>query len=53
MRWVVLGKTDREIGQILGKNTETVNKQMHYTLQKLGVPNRTAAAVAILTKDKE
>jgi DNA-binding NarL/FixJ family response regulator len=53
MRWVCMGKTDPEIGQILGKSVKLVNKQVHFALQKLGVPNRTAAAVALVTRSKD
>lgn len=42
--WVIKGKTDRDIGQILGTSHRTVNKHLEHLFIKLGVETRTAAA---------
>ncbi|TVZ41247.1 two component transcriptional regulator, LuxR family [Alteromonadaceae bacterium 2753L.S.0a.02] len=42
--WLARGKTNREIGQILGTSPRTVNKHLEQVYKKLGVENRTAAA---------
>lgn len=44
LHWVILGKTDRSIGEILGTSPRTVNKHMEHVFTKLGVETRTAAA---------
>ena len=42
--WVIKGKTNRDIGDILGTSPRTVNKHLEHVFEKLGVENRTAAA---------
>lgn len=42
--WVILGKTNREIGAILNISPRTVNKHLEHIFMKLGVETRTAAA---------
>lgn len=42
--WIARGKTNREIGQILGTSPRTVNKHLEQLFKKLNVENRTAAA---------
>jgi DNA-binding CsgD family transcriptional regulator len=42
--WVVKGKTNRDIGDILGTSPATVKKQLEHVFAKLGVETRTAAA---------
>ena len=42
--WLVNGKTNKEIAQILGMSDRTVNKHLEQVFPKLGVENRTAAA---------
>jgi len=42
--WIAKGKTNREIGQILGTSPRTVNKHLEQIFKKLGVENRTSAA---------
>lgn len=44
LHWVAQGKTDAEIGTILGVSPRTVQKHLEQIYQKLGVENRTAAA---------
>ena len=42
--WVVKGKTNRDIGDILGSSPMTVKKHLERVYAKLGVETRTAAA---------
>jgi DNA-binding CsgD family transcriptional regulator len=42
--WVSMGKTNEEVGQIVGAKPMTVKKHLEHIYDKLGVPNRTAAA---------
>ena len=46
--WVARGKTNRDIGDILGMSPRTVTKHMEHILGKLGVETRTAAAGLVL-----
>ncbi|HDY85753.1 MAG TPA: response regulator [Methylophaga aminisulfidivorans] len=50
LHWVILGKTDKSIGEILGTSPRTVNKHMEHVFVKLGVETRTAAASLAVTK---
>lgn len=43
--WLSLGKTNRDIGDILKLSSRTVNKHLEQVFQKMGVDNRTSAAV--------
>jgi DNA-binding response OmpR family regulator len=49
LSWLSKGKTNRDIAQILGLSSRTVDKHLEQIYAKLGVENRTAAA-AIATK---
>ena len=42
--WVSMGKTNSEVGEIIGARPLTVKKHLEHIYDKLGVPNRTAAA---------
>lgn len=44
--WLTMGKTNRDISAILGLSPRTVNKHLEQVFQKMGVDNRTSAAVA-------
>ncbi|MGH1485189.1 MAG: response regulator [Cellvibrionaceae bacterium] len=46
--WIAKGKTNREIGQILGTSPRTINKHSEKIYKKLAVENRTAAAAKAL-----
>ena len=48
--WVVKGKTNRDIGDILGTSPRTVNKHLEHVFQKLGVETRTAAAGLVVSR---
>jgi DNA-binding CsgD family transcriptional regulator len=50
--WVSEGKTNAEIGQILGVRPLTVKKHLEHIFAKLGVENRTAAAGLVLNLQK-
>lgn len=43
--WLAQGKTNRDIAQILDLSARTVNKHLEQIFQKMGVDNRTSAAV--------
>ncbi len=44
LHWVCKGKTNKDIGDILGTSPRTVNKHLEHVFEKLGVETRTAAA---------
>ena len=45
--WLAQGKTNREIGIILGISPRTVERHVENVLRRLGLENRTTAAVVI------
>jgi DNA-binding response OmpR family regulator/DNA-binding CsgD family transcriptional regulator len=49
LMWVAKGKTNRDIGDILGMSPRTVNKHLEHIYVKLGVETRTAAAALALS----
>lgn len=44
LSWISKGKTNRDIGEILGMSPRTVNKHLEHVFEKLGVETRAAAA---------
>jgi len=44
LSWIAKGKTNRDIGEILGMSPRTVNKHLEHVFEKLGVETRAAAA---------
>ncbi len=48
--WVAKGKTNRDIGDILGASPATVKKHLERVYVKLGVETRTAAAAIAMAK---
>ncbi len=48
--WVIHGKTNRDIGDILGTSPRTVHKHLEHVFDKLGVETRTAAAAVAMRK---
>lgn len=46
--WVIYGKTNRDIGDILGVSHRTINKHMENLFEKLGVETRTTAAAVAM-----
>ncbi|WP_405118989.1 response regulator [Pseudomonas leptonychotis] len=53
LRWVACGKTNRDIGDILGLSPRTVNKHLEHVYIKLGVETRTAATSVALAAMSE
>ena len=51
--WVVKGKTNRDIGDILGTSPRTVTKHLEHVFGKLGVETRSAAAALAMGRVKE
>ena len=47
--WVSRGKTNRDIGDILGLSPRTVNKHLEQVFAKIGVENRATAAIQAVT----
>ncbi|HSI27954.1 MAG TPA: helix-turn-helix transcriptional regulator, partial [Methylophilus sp.] len=50
--WTVKGKTNKDVGEILGTSPRTINKHLEHVFQKLGVETRTAAASLVTSKIK-
>lgn len=50
--WVTQGKTNRDIGDILGTSPRTINKHLEHVFTKLGVETRTSAAALALSKGR-
>lgn len=48
LHWLSLGKTNRDIADILGMSPRTVNKHLEHIFAKLGVETRTSAAALAL-----
>ncbi|HWR21127.1 MAG TPA: helix-turn-helix transcriptional regulator [Verrucomicrobiae bacterium] len=48
LQWVAQGKTNMEIGSILGLSHRTVQKHLEHVFKKLGVETRIAAATLVL-----
>ncbi len=53
LHWVTQGKTNRDIGEILGTSPRTVTKHLEHVFEKLGVETRTAAANMVLARQRE
>jgi DNA-binding response OmpR family regulator/DNA-binding CsgD family transcriptional regulator len=50
--WAIQGKTNRDIGDILGTSPRTINKHLEHVFTKLGVETRTAASALARSKLK-
>ncbi len=50
LNWLIKGKTNRDIGEILGTSPRTVNKHLEHVFVKLGVETRTSAAALAMSK---
>ncbi len=48
--WVIQGKTNRDIAEILSLSPRTVHKHLEHVFEKLGVETRTAAAALALQR---
>ncbi len=53
LMWISRGKTNKEIGIILGSSPRTVNKHLEHIFEKLGVFTRAAAVAMVMQKTKE
>ena len=51
--WVAKGKTNRDIGDILGSSPATVKKHLEHIYVKLGVETRTAAASVAMSRVRQ
>ena len=51
--WVVKGKINRDIGDIVGSSPMTVKKHLERVFVKLGVETRTAAAAMVLSRIRQ
>lgn len=51
--WVVKGKINRDIGDILGASPATVKKHLERVFAKLGVETRTAAAAMAMNRIRQ
>jgi DNA-binding response OmpR family regulator/DNA-binding CsgD family transcriptional regulator len=50
LMWVSMGKTNKEIGIILGSSPRTINKHLEHIFEKLGVGTRAAAVSTVLQR---
>ena len=50
LTWLAKGKTNRDIGDILGTSPRTVNKHLEHIFVKLGVETRSAAAALVANR---
>lgn len=53
LMWISRGKTNKEIGIILGSSPRTINKHLEHIFEKLGVVTRAAAVAMVMQKAKE
>lgn len=52
LHWLSLGKTNRDIADILAMSPRTVNKHLEHIFEKMGVETRTAAAALAMSKSR-
>lgn len=52
MHWVIMGKTNRDIAEILSLSPRTVNKHLEHVFEKLYVETRTAAVLHVMSACK-
>lgn len=50
LMWIARGKTNQDIGLILGNSPRTVNKHLEHIFEKLGVATRSAAVAKVMAK---
>ncbi|MDR3375358.1 MAG: helix-turn-helix transcriptional regulator, partial [Ancalomicrobiaceae bacterium] len=48
LTWIAQGKSNRDIAEILALSPRTVNKHLERIFKKMGVENRTSAALIAL-----
>lgn len=50
LMWISRGKTNKEVGMILGISPRTINKHLEHIFEKLGVATRAAAVSMVLQR---
>jgi len=50
LMWISRGKTNKEVGLILGSSPRTINKHLEHIFEKLGVVTRAAAVSIVLQR---
>lgn len=50
LMWIARGKTNKEVGLILGSSPRTINKHLEHIFEKLGVATRAAAVAMVLQR---
>lgn len=50
LMWISRGKTNKEVGVILGSSPRTINKHLEHVFEKLGVVTRAAAVSIVLQR---
>jgi len=50
LMWISRGKTNKEVGVILGSSPRTINKHLEHIFEKLGVVTRAAAVSIVLQR---
>jgi CheY-like chemotaxis protein/DNA-binding CsgD family transcriptional regulator len=50
LMWISRGKTNKEVGLILGSSPRTINKHLEHIFEKLGVATRAAAVAMVLQR---
>src|ERR1043166_6142668 len=53
LAWVAEGKSNRDVGLILGIGAATVKKHLEHIFQKMGVETRTAAVAVALKASRQ
>jgi DNA-binding NarL/FixJ family response regulator len=53
LTWIAQGKSNRDIADILGLSPRTINKHLERIFRKIGVENRTSAAIMVLKAKAE
>jgi len=52
LMWISRGKTNKEVGIILGSSPRTINKHLEHIFEKLGVATRAAAVSMVLQRQQ-
>jgi CheY-like chemotaxis protein/DNA-binding CsgD family transcriptional regulator len=52
LMWISRGKTNKEVGVILGSSPRTINKHLEHIFEKLGVVTRAAAVSMVLQRQQ-
>ncbi|BBL75150.1 response regulator transcription factor [Methylomagnum ishizawai] len=53
LMWIARGKTNKDVGQILGSSPRTINKHLEHIFEKLGVATRAAAVAVALDRMRD